>query len=122
MAVVGVTRCRCPEPRVAWGGAVCSFCGGLMAREAPAPAMELVTGGAQVEAAAHVAFRLLGESIELTGAGGDPTVAAELVERAYATLAHGLGLPRVSSARSDEEMHELARDEQHLDQIAGRAA
>ena len=117
----GVTVCRCGEPRVAWGGMVCAFCGGMTDARDSAPAMELVTGGAQVEAAAHIAYRLLGESLEQAGSG-DPTVAAELVERAHSTLAHGLGLPVGSSARSDEEMHELARDEQHLDQIAGRAA
>jgi len=98
---------------------VCAFCGGMTDARDSAPAMELVTGGAQVEAAAHIAFRLLGEAL---ADGGDPTEAAELVERAHVTLANGLGLPAGSSARSDEEMHELARDEQHIDEIAGRAA
>jgi hypothetical protein len=83
--------------------------------------MELITGGARVEAAAHRALSLLDSALTLA-AEGDREVADELVARARDSLATGLGEPVRSSPRTDEEMAELSRDEQHIDDLAARAA
>lgn len=90
--------------------------------------MELVTGGAQVEAAAHVARRIFLDLVAEIREPAEPTVSAERIEslahRGLSTLSTALGLRHDMPRRPlpDEQMLELARDEQHIDEIAGRAA
>lgn len=85
------------------------------------PHMELVTGGAQVEAAAHHALQLLDAAETLQQ--GDPTAAAELVGRARDVLAGGLGQPRRHRPHpwTVEEEGDHAADEARIE-LAGRAA
>lgn len=86
-----------------------------MSRE-PAPHMELVTGGAQVEAAAHLALQLIGAAM-VNADHADPTVAAELIERAHGVLATGLGLPREARTWTEEEEGDLLADEARIERL-----
>lgn len=92
------------------------------------PAVGLAAGGAQVEAAAQIARGLLRAGLVHAAAPlEDATEAAEEIvasmERAYRVISIGLGLPAdlPRGPLSDEQMHELARDEQHIDEIAEAA-
>lgn len=85
------------------------------------PHMELVAGGAQVEAAAHRAIDLLDSAIvHADSPGADPTVAAELVEVARDVLATGLGLPRSRQSKpwSVEEEGDYLADEGRIERRA----
>lgn len=67
-----------------------------------------------------------GDLLDLADVHSDPTEAGRLVAEATRLIhvhrrSQGWVPPRASTPLSDEQMHELARDEQHIDEIAEAA-